>query len=134
MTQNPSFKQWNNKVITEELTPEGDLLPPWQRYPELPRYSLGWRMGHGESYIMAWFQWSESFTQEQMLAYFHKYAPLPTKWLDWVASELGHDDVYNDIFIGGGEFTGIRWLEEQGLANYEVFCKWFEENKTSPEE
>lgn len=127
--QNPSFDEWNKKIINEELTPDGDLLPPWQRYLDIPRYAMGWRMGDGESYIMAWFQWTEAFTQEQMLAYFHKYKPIPPAWMDWVAAELGHDDAYHDVFKGGGEFEGIHWLEEQGLASFKEFSTWFAEEQ-----
>lgn len=129
MKQNPSFDKWNKKIIAEERTSDGDLLPPWQRYPDIPRYSIGWRMGDGESYLMAWFHWAEDFTREQMLAYFQKYIPIPPAWMDWVAAELGHDDAYHDVFKGGGAFKGIHWLEEQGLADFEVFQKWFEEEQ-----
>jgi hypothetical protein len=127
--QNASFEELIDKTINEELTPDGNLLPPWQRYPDIPRYSIGWRMGYGESYIKAWIKWSVEFTQEQMLAYFHKYKPIPPAWMDWVAAELGHDDAYHDVFKGGGDFNGIHWLEEQGLASFKDFSVWFEEEQ-----
>ncbi len=28
------------------------LPPPWIAYPHIERYSIGWRMGYGEDYIM----------------------------------------------------------------------------------
>lgn len=28
-----------------------DLAPPWVEFPDIPRYSIGWRMGPGEDYM-----------------------------------------------------------------------------------
>ncbi|MBI9050794.1 MAG: hypothetical protein JEZ00_15345 [Anaerolineaceae bacterium] len=127
MNLNPHFLQYNLKIIFEELTPEGDLLPPWQRYPDIKRYSIGWRMGSGEDYIQAWYAWASQLDQVRLLAYFKKYTPIPFAWQDWAAAQLGFRDVSDDIFAGGGEFKGIRWLEEHGLANYAEFTKWYED-------
>lgn len=30
------------------------LPPPWEKYPELHRASIGWRMGYGEAYMEEW--------------------------------------------------------------------------------
>ncbi len=27
------------------------MAPPWLIYPNISRYSIGWRMGYGEDYI-----------------------------------------------------------------------------------
>lgn len=43
--------------IATELAAHGTLLPPWQRYPDLPRFSIGWRMGYGEYYLWLWGEW-----------------------------------------------------------------------------
>ena len=34
-----------------------ELLPPWKKYPQIPLGSLGWRMGFGEEYWIAWQKW-----------------------------------------------------------------------------
>jgi hypothetical protein len=26
------------------------MLPPWQKHPEIPSGSIGWRMGYGDAY------------------------------------------------------------------------------------
>lgn len=31
------------------------MPPPWLAYPEIERYSIGWRMGYGEDYIGRFF-------------------------------------------------------------------------------
>ena len=122
------YDKWFKKTIAEELTPQGDLLPPWLRYPEIQHHSIGWRMGYGESYIMAWDKWAESLSRDDLVKYFKKYFPIPVEWLDWVASRCGFKDIAKDMFSGKGEFTGIHWLEQQGLANFSEFKKWYGSN------
>jgi hypothetical protein len=90
-SQRQKYKNWSKETIAKELTPQGDLLPPWRKYPEIQRYSIGWRMGYGESYMIAWDEWSEQMTLEQRVEYFKKYSPIPLEWLDWVASRCRDD-------------------------------------------
>jgi len=33
------------------------MIPPWQAHPDIPRDSIGWRMGDGEDYGMQFGQW-----------------------------------------------------------------------------
>jgi ADP-ribosyl-[dinitrogen reductase] hydrolase len=39
------------------LDANGLMFPPWLKYPELERYSIGWRMGGGEGYMDEFQQW-----------------------------------------------------------------------------
>ena len=41
------------------------LPPPWIAYPEIERYSIGWRMGYGEEYICRWGDWWETLTEKE---------------------------------------------------------------------
>ena len=115
-----------NKTIAEELTPQGDLLPPWQKFPEIQAGSIGWRMGYGEVYMMAWDKWTDLFTKEQLIEYFNRYLPIPLDWLPWVSNRFGDENVAHEFFSGGGDFVGIRWLEQQGLANFNEFKSWYD--------
>ena len=45
------------------------LPPPWIAYPEIERYSIGWRMGYGESYIYKWSEWYTSLNDEEQEEY-----------------------------------------------------------------
>ena len=48
----------------------GMMLPPWLKYPELERYSAGWRMGGGEGYtdkFMQWWKRQSWDTREEMM-------------------------------------------------------------------
>lgn len=114
-----------NKTIAEELTPQGDLLPPWQKFPEIQARSIGWRMGYGEMYMIAWDKWADQFNKEQLIEYFKKYAPIPVEWLSWVSNRFSDENIAHEIFSGGGEFNGIRWLEQQGLASFSEFKSWY---------
>jgi hypothetical protein len=122
---NNQYDEWANKIIAEELTPEGDLLPPWKRYPEIQAGSIGWRMGYGEGYMHAWDKWAEQLDQEKLIEYFKKYLPLPAEWLIWISNRFGDQDSAAEFFSGGGEFKGIQWLEQQGLANFSDFKVWY---------
>jgi hypothetical protein len=115
-----------NRTIAEELTPQGDLLPPWLKFPEIQAGSIGWRMGYGEIYMMAWDKWSDQFSKEQLIGYFKKYLPIPLDWLPWVSNRFGDTNVAHEFFKGGGDFDGIHWLEQQGLANFDEFKSWYD--------
>ncbi len=44
----------------------GIMVPPWVKYPNLSRESMGWRMGQGETYMdefRAWFYGKNSRQQ-----------------------------------------------------------------------
>ena len=115
-----------DEKIAQEMTPQGDLLPLWRKHPEIPFGSIGWRMGYGEFYSIAWHKWASSMSQEQLVAYFKKYVPIPLEWLSWVANCFGFTEISNAMFSGTGEFAGIQWLEQQGLASFTEFQSWYE--------
>jgi hypothetical protein len=37
------------------------MPPPWMAFPEIERYSIGWRMGYGEDYIDRFDDWSTAW-------------------------------------------------------------------------
>jgi hypothetical protein len=123
------YKDQLNKTIAEELTPDGDLLPPWKKYPIIPRGSIGWRMGGGESYMWAWDEWAGRMSKPQLVEYFRKYLPIPIEWVDWVSNRFGDDKIFEEMFSGGGDFDGIHWLEQQGLASFSEFKAWYDEKQ-----
>jgi hypothetical protein len=68
--------------------------PPWVRHPEIPRYSIGWRMGYGESYLDHWWQFAQARNTAALVDYFRAHAPIPVEWVDFVgmALDLPHRD------------------------------------------
>lgn len=69
----------------ERLVEEhGMVPPPWVVMNEHPM-NICWRMGHGESHLMVWWEWwsMQPFTEEQKIQYFRRWPP-PHCWLDFL--------------------------------------------------
>ncbi len=62
-----------------EIDAAGLMVPPWVKYPSIPRASIGWRMGEGEGYwddFRAWWERQPTVVQAQVrVAY-----PEPAGW------------------------------------------------------
>ena len=56
--------KWN-KLMNKKL-----LSPPWIAYPEIERYSIGWRMGSGEAYLDKWGAWFDALEDEAVIVEF----------------------------------------------------------------
>ena len=42
------------------------IMPPlWLAYPEIERYSIGWRMGYGEDYLFRFGRWLDALSSEE---------------------------------------------------------------------
>lgn len=81
------------KQIAAELAAHGTLVPPWHKFPEIPRYSIGWRMGYGEDYLWTWRTWWERQDATACQAYVETWKPTaPAEWSDW----FDDDDVDED--------------------------------------
>lgn len=55
------------------------MLPLWLKHPDIPAYSIGWRMGHGEDYRFAWAEWYNALSDEEQRRYQALY-PAPEEW------------------------------------------------------
>lgn len=62
------------------------MPPPWIAYPEIERYSIGWRMGYGEDYIVKWSAWFDALSEAEQKAY-EELFPEPSVWKGWWAEE-----------------------------------------------
>lgn len=75
------------KELEAHLTEDGVLPPPWVVFPDTHPYSMLWRMGAGESFIMVWGEWSEEqktfHTEADWIGYFRRFPP-PKRWLTWM--------------------------------------------------
>jgi hypothetical protein len=58
---------------------EGYMLPPWIACPDIPRYSIGWRMGGGEDYWIAFIDWYRGLQSKEREQYRQAY-PEPDEW------------------------------------------------------
>jgi hypothetical protein len=74
-----------DRRIVEELREHGYVRPPWQFMDEHP-YSIGWRMGGGESHLLMFSAWWSRLAPDEpsRVAWVRRWAPTPT-WLPWAA-------------------------------------------------
>lgn len=54
------------------------MLPNWLKYPEIPRGSIGCRMGYGESYRYTWQAWFTPLPDNQKQQYKNIYPDWPS--------------------------------------------------------
>lgn len=64
---------------------DGRMIPPWLKYPNLPRRSMGWRMGIGEGYVHKFLTWWNRLPRKQRLSYRGMYVE-PEEWKDFLRS------------------------------------------------
>jgi hypothetical protein len=77
---------WNQSYrsrLPEHLDANGDLAPPWERFPTYERYTIGWRMGAGEDWLGLWHVFLKGLesSPEVRLAYLRRHLPAPISWL-----------------------------------------------------
>jgi hypothetical protein len=75
----------------DEAARRADLLPPWQRYPDAPRFSSFWYAGGGDWYVTVFLHWLHKHDESSRADFFRRNAPIPDIWADWVASAVYGD-------------------------------------------
>ncbi|HEU4532764.1 MAG TPA: BON domain-containing protein, partial [Polyangiaceae bacterium] len=117
--------------LPEHLDARGDLAPPWARFPDYERYTIGWRMGTGEDWLGLWHVFLEQLgpEHEARLAYLRRHPPAPVTWANAVYGVLypaRDDDDDDDDDDGAAEATRRRdELLAQGLIASDVaFRTW----------
>jgi hypothetical protein len=72
--------------LPEFLDRNGDLAPPWERFPTYERYTIGWRMGAGEDWLCLWAAFLDGLAPDYdtRLAYLRRHPPSPVSWADAV--------------------------------------------------
>ena len=89
------------------------IMPPlWIAFPEIERYSMGWRMGYGEDYIYKWGEWFNSLTKEDVKAYQDLF-PEPVTWRGyWDHEDKGYCYHRNEFVI--------EFWREKGTPKYTI--------------
>lgn len=123
MAQNDEndFHKMHEEELARELQSDEAPLPPWRKHPELERYSMGWRMGYGESYMDVWRYWAKARSREELVEYFRRYAPVPVEWADWVAYKLKLD------MDPRAPRTAVEQVAAAGLVELDAWLKYWEE-------
>lgn len=55
------------------------MAPQWLACPEIPQYSIGWRMGYGEDYICRLMDWLQGLSPAEQAEY-QRLFPAPVFW------------------------------------------------------
>src|SRR6478672_6140932 len=85
----------------ERLRSTAEMQVPWERLPEIPRYSIGWRMGAGEDYWYDWLTWLRALSADQR----EDYRRLHPETVEWAGT-------YDSIFRRFDESPhGLAWDE-----------------------
>jgi protein-tyrosine-phosphatase/N-acetylglutamate synthase-like GNAT family acetyltransferase len=72
-----------DRAIDSELARRDELAPPWIVFPEIPRRSIGWRMGGGEWYLWTWSRWWQRLDGDARAAYRTRWES-PEDWRDFL--------------------------------------------------
>ncbi|WP_437643967.1 hypothetical protein [Sorangium sp. So ce362] len=136
-----SWKESCRSRLREHLDPRGDLAPPWERFPDYERHTLGWRMGAGEDWMGLWGVFLEQLAPdpESRIAYLRRHPPAPISWADAVhdvlyPAEGGDEDDSDEDDSDEDDPTAVvqrrSALLEQGLIASDVaFTTWLAQQK-----
>ena len=100
---------WKDKKI---------MPPPWLAFPEIERYSIGWRMGYGEDYIYRFGNWLDTLSSEELKEYKTLF-PEPITWKGWWDNEdssevLEHGDFFVEVWQPKGQPKYTKqWLQQE---------------------
>lgn len=81
------------------------MPPPWLAFPEIERYSIGWRMGYGEDYGYRFGKWLDTLLPEEQEEY-RTLFPEPVTWKGW------WEDEHTGEVLTQGEFCVNAWQPE----------------------
>jgi len=118
-------KEWYIKASKELIEKYEDIPPPWVYGPNMHPYSIGWRMGGGESHVMILGEWleQEELSFDDRVNYLKKY-PAPPRWYLWIIHFLW--DVDTDVLEDAECTPYLKQLAELGFAGTKDFSEDFE--------
>ncbi len=111
-------QEWYLKEKQQYVSQYGEIPPHWIIYPNTHPYSMRWRMGGGETFVMVFSNWFEdNFKDEKnKIDFFLKYPP-PSRWMGTMASYLWSDVPMVD-FEKSGYLKKIKDLGFEGTERY----------------
>jgi len=111
---------WYLKSSKELIQKYGDIPPLWIYAPNFHPYSMGWRMGGGETHMMILNEWldQKDLNFDERLKYLKKY-PFPARWFQWIIYFLWGVDSYE--FEETDYIPYFEKLESFGFNNTSEF-------------
>jgi hypothetical protein len=115
-------REWYIQLRDEQLEKFGDVSPPWICCSNYHPYSMGWRMGTGETHIMVLNEWldEKKFNFDERLNYLKKY-PAPPRWYAWIISFLLEIDTIE--FEEEDYFPYLEKLKALGFKKTDEFIE-----------
>ncbi len=96
-------------------------MPPlWLRFPEISPYSIGWRMGYGESYKWELGEWLGTLSEAECRHY-QQLFPNPVFWREYYNEDYEFEDIadYECETVGFWQKNGeMKYTREQITASY----------------
>jgi hypothetical protein len=85
-----SWQQFLREGLADQLDENGDLAPPWEKFPQEERHGNAWRMRTGEGWLGHWLLFIESLEPAYAvrLDYLRRHPPAPFTWADRVFKVL----------------------------------------------
>ena len=115
-------EQWYLDHASDMIAKHGDFPPPWIYRQNSHPYSIGWRMGGGETHIMAFSEWWEqqAKTTDERIEYFRQW-PAPPRWCAWMADAIWDLELWesDDEFDYSDYFAKLKSLGFDGTEDYE---------------
>ena len=129
ITKNITNRTMRN--LEEHLDENGDLIPPWAKYPDYTRYSHNWDMGPGEFWRRLWLAFLKRFDDlPSRVSYLLRHPPAPYSWGNAVYAAMHPENGIDN------ELSQQRQEEllKYGLIRSDVaFETWFAAQESDPE-
>lgn len=92
------------------------MAPEWLACPEIPQYSIGWRMGCGEDYRYKLGDWLDTLSGQE-LAEYERLFPMPVFW-DSLAVEEDDEEGDPALYYDGDSYF-LRFWRPNGTPAYD---------------
>lgn len=89
-----SSEKWYKEEVEKYVSEYGYVPPQWIVFPNSHPYSIQWRMGYGEGFLMMFYTWlgKEFSSEEEKIAFFLKNPP-PPRWLQVMADCIWEEGI-----------------------------------------
>jgi hypothetical protein len=123
-----SHEEWYLKQKNQYIFEYGEIPPHWIIFPDTHPYSMLWRMGSGETFVMVFSNWFEDNFQDEIskIEFFLKY-PAPPRWLEVMATYIW--DIEIDIEEGFEQSIFLEKLKKLGFSGTDEYIKDLEDPK-----
>jgi len=123
-----STEDWYKSEVEKYISQYGYVPPQWVVFPNSHPFSMQWRMGSGETFLMVFYTWLDKNynTIEGKIDFFLKNSP-PPRWLQVVADSIWSDEV--DFEIPFEESKYYKKLKDLGFKGVDEFSRDLDDPK-----